>query len=629
MNRLLGASSSFCVDQQFQGLTDLADECGFMMSSRLSAAVSDNEAVNILISDGGSVAGSALGGHVELHYLGWINSLPGDDFDPLANPNRTAAHLLELFLEKDTEFLSGVEGSYVVSVTDRERDRLLLARDTSGGFRLYIGEFDGQLFFASHLSDFRYLLGARLELDRSVEAFLLAYEFLPDGKTCYRHIVSMAAGTVLEWRSGRRRLFSIRHPEPNEIRGEDTDPARAIDTLEGLMLSSIHQQIPATGKIAVLLGGFDSALIAAMLKKMGRDVETFTFRYEEEQYNQAHVEELAEYLGITHHWVPITDRSVLWGAERFAQLFNQPVSQMHYPVNSLVACLAMRSKGFSYCLTGDGCDGLFLGYPTVHQRARLIQSLSSVTWLLMPVRWIFRVSWLERYIGHPYRLARNVTRILRRQIPARAYISACSVDEFSLGQLVEGEIPVQVIDSEKTLARLAENGRGHSVVRMAYMGKSHVGLNQTKLEGCSSWSGVVLNSPYLHPALKRFAQLIPEDMSRPAHHNAGGAAGKYILTQMARQKGYLPDNIIDQPKRSPVMAPVDAWYKGSLRGGLMDQLKNLPFRTSKVYIASLFRDGWCERVFRKHVGISRYTSNVLSMLVTYASFSGCASSDDR
>ena len=77
---------------------------------------------------------------------------------------------------------------------------------------------------------------------------------------------------------------------------------------------------------------------------MGRKVETFSFHFEDASYNQPYVEELAELLGIEHHWVPITPSVIGDRLEVYAEVFNQPVCQPHYVIATEHLCRAIRRQ---------------------------------------------------------------------------------------------------------------------------------------------------------------------------------------------------------------------------------------------------------------------------------------------
>jgi asparagine synthase (glutamine-hydrolysing) len=581
----------------------------------------------------GAVVGTATSEGARLAYLGQLAMpLPGwrGETSPLDDPDETAAYLLARYREHGEGFLDGVGGHFVVALVEPARSLLLLARDPSGQRRLFVHSESDTLTFSTRLSDFRGLLGNALAVDRSREDFLLGYEFLPEERTLFEGVMTVPAGTMLIWRDGQRQERSIEKircwndlPPDSQLAALKAEPDEEpiIELLGDAFMRAVGELVPSSETVGVLLGGFDSALIVSALASLGKKVETFSFHYEDETYNQAHVEELASRFGARHNWVPITAEVIRDGLEHFAERFNQPASQPHYLIASAYAAEAARQRGINHCLSGDGCDGLFLGYPTVHQRAVLIQTLSrAAPNLLTRLGPLTRSGFLERRIGQPYRLARNVLTILGRPMPARAHIAACTLDGFALQQLRKEPPPPQAREIEDLLADLAQGLEEVSPVRMAYMGKGAVGLNRTKLEGSSAHTGLTIHSPFLHPGLARLAAALPEGMSRPDAKTKSESTGKYALMRMAEQRQMLPAGIIYQAKRSPVTAPVDRWYMGELKPFMLEQLEHLPFEYDLEYASSLLSYKLPEEALRRFVGISRYAFNAASLLVTYASF---------
>lgn len=574
----------------------------------------------ILESQDSSFASGAACEGVELYVLGWINEFPNCEINPLDNVSKTAWILLQRYLSEGEKFLEGILGSFIVTVCDNKKGRLLLASDPEGNRRLFIKDDDEEIFFASRLIDISILLGDEVEVDENIEEFLLAYEFFPNGKTMFKGVGVLDPGRLYCLSESEKGYVYSSTNFPQEICIDLNNVSTVKQQLEKNLLSAVKRQIPSKGKVGVLLGGFDSALLVSILKRMGREVETFTFQYDDDSFNQPFIRELTSHFSVRHHWVRISPENLGGRILEYAKYFNQPVSQMHYPIASLLVCEEMKRQGVTHCLTGDGCDGIFLGYPTVYARAHLIERLSKVRKLLKLFKWMFYIPILEKKIGHPYRLVRNVFRLIERPMPARACISACSIDKFSLS-LLEGKKGRQEgFNIEKAVIDWAEKHEGESVIRLAYLGKSAVGLNRTKLEGCSSAAGIVLNSPYLDKQFSGFVKKLPQNYLRPDDNFNNKRLGKYILMSMAEDFDYLSENIIYQKKRSPVTAPVDKWYSDDLKTKFEKKLTNLPFSVNSDFMESLFTNKFSERVFRKYIGISQYTSNVLSMLLTYASF---------
>ena len=623
MNRILGVATSHGAEQRCHTAVEWLASRGHT-GARLSGR--GGPVCIASIDDGGAVLGRAGTQDACLVYLGWINS-PAPGFgagSPLDNPDATARYLLHRFREHGLRCLDGVTGSYILTLSLTDSRMLLLARDPSGNRRVFCADVSGGIVFSSHLADMRGLVAEELKVDRSLENFHLGYEFLPWERTVFEGVSGLEAGTLLGWKDGELHCHPISSTPPVSREVDVREESAVVDRLGSVFLSAIQDQVPSSDRVAVMLGGFDSALVASALVRLGKTVETFSFQYEAPDYNQAYTEHLASFLGTRHNWVPIHAEGLRRGLVDFADSFNQPVSQSHYLLNTAATCRAIRNRGFVYCLTGDGCDGLFLGYPTVHQRAKLILWLSRMSMLLQTFEAMARVAWLERQLGHPYRLFRNVLRILRRKMPARSHIASCILDEYSLSLLRTEATPQQEPESEIVLLELAERVGEASDVRLAYLGKAAPGLNRNKLEGNSALSGVVLNSPYMHPEMVALAQSLPDDLSRPDRKTEAQATGKYALMKMAEKQEYLPPDIIHQKNMSPVTAPVDAWYMGELREFMLTQLSGLPFNYDLDYAGSLLDEKTVENLFRRKVGISRYTSNAISLLVTYADFTRLA-----
>jgi asparagine synthetase B (glutamine-hydrolysing) len=454
---------------------------------------------------------------------------------------------------------------------------------------------------------------------------LLGYEFLPDDLTLYAGVRTLPKGTLVTWCSGTRSERSIQGFQTDQAllyaAGSGTE-SQVVDALYRAFAESLQDQCQTTGKIGVLLGGFDSMLIASVLVRMGREVETFTFRYQEEGYTQQLVDEFQQHVGIRHNWVDITPALLNEGLERFPLHFNQPVGQAHYLIATAEAARVMAKRGVAHCITGDGCDGLFLGYPTVHARARFVQATTSVRGVLAPILiGLGSSKWLEQRLGHPYRFFRNLGRTLSRPMPARGHIAACTLDQTSLRFLRTAQ-PPQRADAEAILMRLSAGLESVQPLRLAYMGKGRVGLNANKLEGAMRTSGISFLSPYLHPRMAAIAARIPDDMNRPKERAKAADTGKYVFMAMVDKYDLLPSRFVHQRKMSPVTAPVDFWYWGELHEVVLTRLKGLPFSFDRDYTVSLMTPKAAEHWFRKRIGISRYVNQATSLLATYAAFTG-------
>ena len=257
-----------------------------------------------------------------------------------------------------------------------------------------------------------------------------------------------------------------------------------------------------------------------------------------------------------------------------------------------------------------------------------MDALSKIAPVLLPLRALLRSPKLEAHLGHPYRVARNLLRVLARPMPERGHIAQCLVDDVTLAGLGYDH-PARERDNEQILAELAQGLEGVPVVRLAYKGKGAVGTNRSKLEGASAGHGVTLQSPFLHPGMRALAASIPDRLFRPDERTRSADTGKYALMHMASRARLLPDEIIYQTKRSPVTAPVDQWYANELRANLLGAMEALPFDFDHDFAEAMVSQKLTEEAFRRHVGISRFAFHAPSLLATYASFCRVAQPSGR
>jgi len=121
--------------------------------------------------------------------------------------------------------------------------------------------------------------------------------------------------------------------------------------------------------------------------------------------------------------------------------------------------------------------------------------------------------------------------------------------------------------------------------------------------------------------MANFARCIPDTLCRPDEESKSKVTGKYILMKMAEKKGLLPYDCIYQEKVAAVDAPIDDWYEGPLKPGLLKILKGLPFPFNSRYVEEMMRQKAIEKLYKKHLAPDQIcSSHTISLLCTYASF---------
>ena len=179
-----------------------------------------------------------------------------------------AESLLRRFCEHGVDALLGIWGRYEIYILDRVTDSLMLITDPYGGSAAVNYVDAGEHYVASSPSALR-AGGVELALDRQYEDFLLVYGFVPHSASVFRHVKQIGAAQLI--RSGTNGVDQQAYEatgnwEPS-IQAQDAESA--INALHKGFLSAIEEMAPTGEDVAVLLGGFDSALVVAGLAELG------------------------------------------------------------------------------------------------------------------------------------------------------------------------------------------------------------------------------------------------------------------------------------------------------------------------------------------------------------------------
>jgi hypothetical protein len=506
------------------------------------------------------------------------------------------------------------------------RTGVMSAAVGAGWHRLFVAAApDGGTVVSSNLGLLARLLGDGTGPDRSMEDFLLGFGFLPDDRTVHRNIRTLPPG---EYRWG-----ADDPAHPGSAGSAGSTPSRsavsdrpvpsfdaAVRELHVRFTEVVEDLAGPSRDAAVLLGGFDSALVAATLARLGRRITTYTYGFGDPRYEQRNVALVTETVGSTERWVRIDPGTIMRGLESFGKVFPQPGPQPHYQIHTLAAAREIRGDGFDRVFTGDGCDAVFLGYPTVSRRARLMERLGALPRPVVSAALsVASIRAVDERLGHVARMLRSTLGTLELPMPARGHLPTRYLDDVALARLRTGTPPPQDETVDSTRLRLAAGLEDLDPVRLAFHGNSLTGQSRIKVDGTLGASGLRQYTPFSHPHLRDFVTSLPVEYLRPPGTSAS-AAGKALLVEMVRRNDLLPAAIVDMPKQSPADSPVDGWYSGPLRSEVLSLLESLPFAWDRAYVENLLRPKRAEQLYRERVAIAHSASQAVGLLASYASF---------
>jgi len=508
--------------------------------------------------------------------------------------------------------------SYLALVLNKETGVLHLINPPGGYQSVFYVNTKNRWLISSRIALLSLARDFRPQPNLDMQRFFLAYQFYCYGQTQYDGVEFLSEGHTIRFDTSATVEKIAYAPKPVEL-NPDLTINELIERLYETFMQVLESQTAGMSAVGVMLGGFDSALIASGLSRLGKSVEAYSFGYRDSRFNQRHIENVAALPKVGHHWHLITPELMRDGLGKFPFFFNTPVSQPHYLVSTRAMAARMVSEGLKLCFTGDGCDGIFFGYPSVLRRARLIEKLDRLPSSLIRIsEALSRSKYMERKIGQPYRIFRHMLSLLRRKKSYRSYITACITDRYTLEFLTAGQQSAEHDHTDEIIVDLTDKVNDDNYQRMAYAGKNLVGLNKNKLAGSSESAGLIIQSPYLHGRIKTFSESLPDTFWLRKTNQ--GVSGKFLLARMAEEKKLLPAEVIYQTKMSPVFSPVDDWYMSTLRAYILDKLENLPFPADPGFVDDLLRPKLSEKIYKRAITIDNLCSQLIGLLVTYALF---------
>jgi hypothetical protein len=490
----------------------------------------------------------------------------------------------------------------------------LIVATGRGNHRLFVSSDESDILCATSLLVLARAIGA--DIDRTYEDFMLGFGFYPETHTAYSNISAIAPGTRWNTASDTKTHTAVTHVDVSMPSSFDA----AIPELRDRFFGALEELTAGNTRHAVLLGGFDSMLVAASLRRMGHEVHTYTFTFDDVRYDQRNVAEFVKELDIEHHPVMITPPKIADNLASFATYFSQPGALAHYQINTLIGSSQIATDSHHHIFSGDGCDALFLSFPTVNRRAALTKRLSKMpSWLLRGVGSPLRTSLAEKHLGHVARTARSMIGNIMLDEPARGHLPTRYLDEYALSRLRRGALPPQQESIESIRHRLAMATEQMDSAQRAFHGNGLTLQSRIKVDGSVAKTGVPHFSPYTHPLVRSFVSQLPTDY-RKDQSASPGDNGKELLVAMVRKYELLPEFLITQPKQSPADGPLDYWYMKDIRANIVTQLADLPFDWNPEYVDSLLRSKRAEEWYRHKVALNHHTFQAIGLLSSYASF---------
>jgi asparagine synthase (glutamine-hydrolysing) len=482
--------------------------------------------------------------------------------------------LLRAYQQWDTEVVRHLRGQFAFAIWDARKDRLMLARDRFGEKPLYLCEAGGSVFFASEAKALLQIPGIRPEVDLHAVRDYLAYRYVPGPRTLFAGIRKLAPATYAVWQHGRRREVRYWVPpdrEPRKREGAPSDAVRGFLTeLDAAVKLQMVSDVPFG---AFLSGGLDSSTIVALMSRHHPKVKTFSVGFSEERYSELpYAAEVAKQFGTEHHEMVVSQHDLMSKLPKLVAYRDAPVAEPSDIPIYMLACEAARSV--KMVLTGEGSDELLGGYPkhVMERYARPYRALPAIVRrglvapLVHALPYGFRRmkttvatasigDWRERYVRWFGALD-------------RAECNRLAGPALNGAPVLNGNLPFDAAPGNSSLRR------------MLYFDQTSW-LPDNLLERgdrMTMAASIEARVPFLDHRLAEYVSTLPDTL------RVNGLRTKWILRQAGKE--LIPQRIRKRPKVG-FRVPVNEWFRGEMRGFLLDHLAGSSSLTRPYYNASV------------------------------------------
>lgn len=499
--------------------------------------------------------------------------------------------LVHLYEEYGTACVERLRGMFALAIWDAPRKQLFLARDRLGQKPLVYCDQPGRLLFASELKAMLSVPGMRREMDPAALDDYLLYQYVPHPRTIYAGMRKLPPGHSAVWRDGRLQVTPYWQPDfNNEVSRSDDDwRDRLRTTLTEATRLRMISDVPLG---AFLSGGVDSTIVAGLMQKASnRPVKTYSIGFPVVGYDEtAYAREAAEFLGTEHHELTVEPDSIGL-LPKLVWHYDEPFGDSSAIPTYYVSQLSRREV--TVAVTGDAGDELFFGYPR-YQAVRLADRIDR---LPQAMRRVVAARLWQRLPASPNQKSpvRRMKKFLAAldEPPERRYLRWVGLfDEARRRELYTDDFRASlcshdaadfVLDAYRRCARRDFLSRTTFVDLLTYL----PGALLAKVDIASMAHGLECRSPLLDHHVVELAVAMPIALKQR------GMTGKRILKETFAD--LLPPSIRNR-KKMGFGVPLDAWFRGRLRGHLTEVLLD-PMTLGRGY----FRPAAVEQMVREHV----------------------------
>lgn len=507
--------------------------------------------------------------------------------------------ILNIYKQYGIDGFNYLNGMFAFAIYDKEKKKVVLARDNFGVKPLYYSFTSNGLTFGSEIKAILQNKNYKAELDYNAFNSFLTYRYNPSPQTLFQNIFKLKPGEYLEYSlNSEYKLDSFDKSVPKI--NHDIIENEAIEEYARLLEKSVSRQLTSDVPVGLFLsGGIDSAVLGYFMNKNNpNEFDSFTVGFSGEgSYNEI------DDANISSAFIKSQNHSRILSKEEYLNFFQksfyhleEPVAEATVPALYYLSQLAV--KNVKVVLAGQGADEPLAGYRRYYGESKIskYQSLLNMLPLNTLSEILPRNERLKR-ASYASKFTNEIDRFL-------AIYTIFTPEQKSqlLNDDIKGKIKNNDLDLLKPLYKRTENFED-SLSKILFI-DTRMKLSDDLLmfgDKMTMANSLEMRVPYLDKELVAFLETLPSNFK------LRGSKHKYIHKKAAEK--WLPAEIINREKRG-FETPMDEWLQGSFA----DDAKEI-FNAKNSASRNFFNLGFLNRMIDLHKsGKENYLRHIFALL---------------
>lgn len=273
--------------------------------------------------------------------------------------------IVHLYEEYGENCLAKLNGQFVFSIWDKNKQELFLARDRAGIRPLFYHQSPNLFVFGSEIKAIFEHPEVKRELSAEgiSETFTFWTTITPN--TAFDGIKECPPGHYIKYKQGKisiKRYWELNFSTPeNYFKGSFDD---AVSDFESLFYDSVKIRLRADVPVAAYLsGGIDSSVTTAFIKQIEPGIlQTFSVGFTENEFDESEYQNIAsEYFNTKHTGFKCTPAEIAENFQKVVWHSEIPLLRTS-PSPMFSLSKKVRENNIKVVITGEGADEMLAGY---------------------------------------------------------------------------------------------------------------------------------------------------------------------------------------------------------------------------------------------------------------------------